>query len=237
MRVLLVEDEADLGEAIKRILSQEKYIVDWVQNGDEAWSYLQNKWTNYTLAIFDWLLPGLSGIELCRRLRQQNSSLLVLMLTAKDQLEDKVEGLDAGADDYLVKPFRRAELLARIRALQRRSPQLQAQKLQLGGLILDYSTRTVCVQANLGQQQVIPLTTKEFQILEYLMEHPNQILTSEQIRNQIWEIGAEPVSNVVAAQIRLLRRKLELLNCGELIETLHGVGYCLNSHAAKQLIQ
>ncbi|PSF25392.1 DNA-binding response regulator, partial [Aphanothece hegewaldii CCALA 016] len=235
MRVLLVEDESDLGEAIKRILIQEKYIVDWVQNGDEAWSYLQNKWTNYTLAIFDWLLPGISGIELCQRLRKQNSSLLVLMLTAKDQLEDKVEGLDAGADDYLVKPFLRAELLARIRALQRRSPQLQAQKLQLGGLILDYSTRTVCVQAIRGQQ-FIPLTTKEFQILEYLMEHPNQILTSEQIRNQIWEIGAEPVSNVVAAQIRLLRRKLESLNCGDLIETLHGVGYRLNAYATKQLI-
>jgi DNA-binding response OmpR family regulator len=233
MRVLLVEDEADLGAAIKRILSQEKYIVDWVQNGDDAWSYLQNQWTDYTLAIFDWLLPGLSGIELCRRLRQQNSSLLILMLTAKDRLEDKVEGLDAGADDYLVKPFLRAELLARIRALQRRSPQLQAQKLQVGKLTLDYSTRTVSIQSYPEQQQVIPLTTKEFQILEYLMEHPNQILTSEQIRNQIWEIGAEPVSNVVAAQIRLLRRKLESLHCGDLIETLHGVGYRLSSHATK----
>lgn len=233
MRVLLVEDEADLGEAIKQILIQEKYIVDWVQNGDDAWLYLQNKWTDYTLAIFDWLLPGLSGIELCRRLRRQNSSLLVLMLTAKDQLEDKVEGLDAGADDYLVKPFLRAELLARIRALQRRSPQLQSQKLQINRLTLDYNTRTVYVEANFGQKQVISLTTKEFQLLEYLMEHPNQILTSEQIRNQIWEVGAETVSNVVAAQIRLLRRKLELLHCGELIETLHGVGYRLNSHAAK----
>lgn len=233
MRVLLVEDEVDLGEAIKQILIQEKYIVDWVQNGDEAWSYLQNKWTDYTLGIFDWLLPGLSGIELCRRLRTKNSPLLILMLTAKDQLEDKVEGLDAGADDYLVKPFRRAELLARIRALQRRSPQLQSQKLQVNRLTLDYNTRTVYVEASDGQKQVISLTTKEFQLLEYLMEHPNQILTSEQIRNQIWEVGAEAVSNVVAAQIRLLRRKLELLNCGELIETLHGVGYRLNSHAAK----
>ncbi|GFE68510.1 two-component system response regulator RppA [Chroococcus sp. FPU101] len=233
MRVLLVEDETDLGEAIKRILTQEKYIVDWVQNGDEAWSYLQNKWTDYTLAIFDWLLPGLSGIELCRRLRTKNCPLLILMLTAKDQLEDKVEGLDAGADDYLVKPFRRAELLARIRALQRRSPQLHPQRLQVNRLTLDYGTRTVYVEAHFGQQQVITLTTKEFQLLEYLMEHPNQILKSEQIRNQIWEIGAEPVSNVVAAQIRLLRRKLETLNCGELIETLHGVGYRLNSHAAK----
>ena len=233
MRILLVEDEADLGEAIKRILSQEKYIVDWVQNGDEAWSYLQNKWTDYTIAIFDWLLPGLSGVELCRRLRKQNSSLLVLMLTAKDRLEDKVEGLDAGADDYLVKPFLRAELLARIRALQRRTPQIQSQKLQVSGLTLDYRTRTVCVQSVRGQQQVIPLTTKEYQLLEYLMEHPNQILTSEQIRNQLWEVGVEPVSNVVAAQIRLLRRKLESLNCGELIETLYGVGYRLSSYAAK----
>ena len=112
VRILLVEDEPDLGKAIERTLKQEKYVVDRVLNGTEAWAYLQNQWTQYTLAIFDWLLPGLSGLELCRRLRDRGHSLPVLMLTAKDSMEDKVAGLDAGADDYLVKPFGMAELLA-----------------------------------------------------------------------------------------------------------------------------
>ena len=225
MRVLLVEDEPDLGAAIKRVLNQNKYVVDWVLDGTEAWNFLNDQATQYTLAIFDWLLPGLSGIELLHRLRSQHSPLPVLMLTAKDQMEDKVAGLDAGADDYLVKPFGMAELLARLRALQRRSPQLQPQQLTVGNLTLDYSTRTVCFQNTLAEQQVILLTTKEFQLLEYFMKHPNQVVTSDQIRNYLWEVSAEPISNVVAAQIRLLRRKLASFGCDELIETLHGIGY------------
>ncbi len=234
MRVLLVEDEPDLGAAIKRILNQEKYVVNWVQDGTEAWSYLEDPQTQYTLAIFDWLLPGLSGLELCKQLRARHSPLPVLMLTAKDQMEDKVAGLDAGADDYLVKPFGMAELLARLRALQRRSPQIQPQQLTIGYLTLDYSTHTVCFQNPLGEQQVIPLTTKEFQLLEYFMKHANQVVTSDQIRNYLWEVSAEPISNVVAAQIRLLRRKLASFGCDELIETMHGIGYRFNpTHESK----
>jgi len=105
MRVLLVEDEPDLGEAIRRVLSREKYVVDWAQDGNEAWDYLDTHWVEYTIAIVDWMLPGITGIELCQRLRSHNNPLPVLMLTAKDRIEDKVIGLDAGADDYLVKPF------------------------------------------------------------------------------------------------------------------------------------
>ncbi|HEY9708248.1 MAG TPA: two-component system response regulator RppA [Oculatellaceae cyanobacterium] len=228
MRVLLVEDEPDLGKAIKQKLNQEKYVVDWVLDGTEAWDYLENHWTQYTLAIFDWLLPGLSGLDLLRRLRSRHSSLPVLMLTAKDRMEDKVAGLDAGADDYLVKPFGMAELLARVRALQRRSPQLQPQHLQVGGLTLDYGTCTVCFQNTSGKQQVIPLTNKEFQLLEYFMKHPNQIVTRDQIRNQLWEVNVEPISNVVAAQIRLLRRKLAEYGCDRSIETVPSMGYRLN---------
>jgi len=224
MRVLLVEDEPDLGRAIKRTLNREKYIVDLVLDGAEAWHYLDN-WTQYTLAIFDWLLPGMSGIELCQRLRQQHNSLPVLILTAKDRMEDKVTGLDAGADDYLVKPFGMAELLARLRALQRRVPQIQSQQLQVGNLTLDYQTHTVCARDSLGTQQVIVLTAKEFQLLEYFLQHPNQIVTSDQIRNQLWEVNAESVSNVVAAQIRLLRRKLAQSGSDRFIETVHGIGY------------
>lgn len=229
MRLLLVEDEPDLGSAIKRTLNQEKYVVDLVLDGAKAWGYLENHWAQYTLAILDWSLPGLSGLELCKRLRIRSSPLPVLMLTARDRLEDKVTGLDAGADDYLVKPFGMAELLARVRALHRRSPQLQPQQLQVGSLTLDYGTRAVYRFASKGSKQVIPLTNKEFQLLEYFMKHPNQIVTSDQIRNQLWEVNADTTSNVVAAQMRLLRRQLVLVESDHLIETIHGTGYRLNA--------
>ncbi|WP_013323863.1 two-component system response regulator RppA [Gloeothece verrucosa] len=228
MRILLVEDEPDLGEALKKALNQKKYIVDWVQDGAEAWTCLESQWTEYNLAIVDWLLPGISGLDIIKRLRKQKNSLPVLMLTAKDQMEDKVIGLDAGADDYLIKPFGMAELLARLRALGRRSPQLQPQQFQRGLLILDYGTRTVYYK----NHQTLPLTTKEFQLLEYFFNHPNQILTSEQIRNHLWEMGEEPLSNVVAAQVRLLRRKLETVGSKNSIETVHGVGYRFNLNLA-----
>ncbi|WP_414574856.1 two-component system response regulator RppA [Anabaena sp. CCY 9402-a] len=228
MRVLLVEDEPDLGTAIKRTLTQQKYLVDWVIDGNEAWAYLESSWTQYTLAIFDWMIPGISGLELCQKLRYRHNPLPVLILTAKDRMEDKVMGLDAGADDYLVKPFGMAELLARLRALQRRSPQFQPQELTVGKLTLDYGNSKVISRGIAGNKQEIILTNKEFQLLEYFIKHPNQILNSEQIRYQLWEVNAEPVSNVVAAQVRLLRRKLANSGCENMIETLHGLGYRFN---------
>ena len=225
MRIILVEDETDLGFAIERTLSQKSYVVDWVQDGNIAWDYLENCWTQYTLGIFDWLLPGLSGLELLKRLRQQNNPLPVLMLTAKDTMEDKVIGLDAGADDYLVKPFGMLELLARLRALQRRSPQLQPQQLQVGNISLDYKTNSVWLTEAGVPKQSVSLTAKEFQFLEYFMRHPGQIITSEQLLAQIWSLEAEPMSNVVAAQVRLLRRKLTALGGERLIKTVYGLGY------------
>lgn len=233
MRILLVEDEPDLGAAIQRVLKREKYIVDWVQDGSEAWGYLDQTWIHYNLAIFDWMLPGLSGIELCQRLRQRNAPLPVLILTAKDRIEDRVAGLDAGADDYLVKPFGMAELLARIRALQRRSPQIQPPQLQVGDLMLDYGKHTVSCQRS-GRQHLIVLTSKEFQVLEYFMQRPGQVITSEQLVNQLWEVGAEPTNNAVAAQIRLLRRKLAEVGYDTLIETVHGMGYRFHNADAPQ---
>lgn len=228
MRILLVEDEPDLGTAIQRNLSHHKYIVDWVQDGEAAWDYLNDSHICYNLAVFDWLLPRLSGIELCQRLRTSNNPLPVLMLTAKDRMEDKVMGLDAGADDYLVKPFGMAELRARLRALQRRSPQLQPLQLQVGHLRLDYATATISVQIIPGETQAIPLTAKEFQLLEHFMHHPNQLLSREQLMNQVWDIQADPSSNVVPAQMRLLRRKLAEYGCEGLLETVYGLGYRLN---------
>lgn len=225
MRILLVEDEADLGTAIKRTLHQHGYVVDWVQDGMEAWYYLDDQQTEYNLGIFDWLLPGLSGIELLQRLRSKQENLPVLMLTAKDTINDRVTGLDAGADDYLVKPFGMEELLARLRALQRRSPNLAPQQLQVGNLILDYSSNQVWIIDKTVQTRQITLTLKEFQLLEYFMRHPQQILTREQLLAQLWEWGTEPVSNVVAAQIRLLRRKLAQQGIEDMIETVYGLGY------------
>ncbi len=233
MKVLLVEDEQDLGTAIKWALKQEKYIVDWVQDGTEAWNYLENQWTQYTLAVLDWMLPGLSGLELCQRLRAQNNALPVLILTAKDRTLDKVMGLDAGADDYLVKPFEMEELLARLRSLQRRSPQCQPQQIQIANLVLDYTTRTVYAQDISGDQQSIPLTKKEFQLLEYFVSHPTHTVSSDHLLYQLWEGNAAPMSNVVAAQMRLLRRKLSERGCHDLIETLPSIGYRLNPKYAK----
>ncbi len=227
MRILLVEDEEDLGKALQRSLKQEKYVVDWVQDGAEAWNYLTSSEVDYALAIVDWMLPSLSGLEICKRLRSHGNSLPVLMLTAKDQLEDRVMGLDSGADDYLVKPFGMVELMARLRALLRRPTQVQPQILQVGNLILDYGKSTILI-ANLSERsEGLMLTTKEFQLLEYFMQHPNQILTRDQIMNRLWEFQSEPASNVVAAQIRLLRKKLAEHSCD--IETIYGLGYRLNS--------
>jgi DNA-binding response OmpR family regulator len=227
MRILLVEDEPDLGAIIQRTLQREKYVVDWVMNGEDAWDCLESAWTTYTIGVFDWLLPGLSGLDLCKRLRARNNPMPVLMLTAKDQIEDKVLGLDAGADDYLIKPFSNAELLARLRALQRRSQTLQPSQLQLGNLTLDYSISAVFI-GSASTKQEVPLTAKEFQLLEYFMQHPSQLLSRDQIMNQVWELNADPTSNVVPAQMRLLRRKLENYGCDNLIETVYGVGYRLN---------
>lgn len=229
MRILLVEDEPQLGMAIKQILTQEAYIVDWVLTGTEAWNYLDSQWIQYTLAIFDWLLPGISGLELCKRLRARNNPIPILILTARDRMEDKVAGLDAGADDYLIKPFRKEELLARLRALQRRSPQFQLQQLKVNGFTLSYSDRTVSRELPNEERLAVMLTMKEFHLLEYFMKHRDQIIVRDRLMNQLWEVSSEPTSNVVAAQIRLLRRKLAEIGGENLIETVYGMGYRLNT--------
>jgi two-component system Ni(II)/redox-responsive regulator NrsR len=225
MRVLLVEDEEDLGRAIEQVLTSEKYIVDWVTDGDRAWYCLESQWADYSVAIFDWLLPKCSGIELCQRLRACHNPLPVLMLTALGQPENRITGLDAGADDYLVKPFVMAELLARLRALQRRAPQLKPQLLSVGIFTLDDANTRLRVTVPNQPPREIPLTLKEFQVLAYLMEHPDRILPGRKLRDQLWNLNEEPISNVVAAQIRLLRRKFERYGCDCPIETVRGQGY------------
>jgi DNA-binding response OmpR family regulator len=224
MHLLLVEDEPDLGYAIQSALLRRNYVVDWVQDGELAWNCLDRLAHNYTIAIVDWMLPKLSGLEICQRLRSHQNPLPVMMLTAKDSLSDRVIGLDAGADDYLVKPFGMEELLARVRALQRRSPTFQPPHLQVGQLMLDYTNFTV-FNLTLTPPQPIILTAKEFQLLEYFMQHPHQILTHDQIRTRLWDLEDNTISNVVAAQIRLLRRKLSESGFPNAIETIRGFGY------------
>jgi two-component system, OmpR family, Ni(II)-responsive and/or redox-responsive regulator NrsR len=234
MRILLVEDEDDLGLAIKQVLISEKYVVDWVTDGTQAWHCLESQWTDYTLAIVDWLLPGLSGLELCQRLRLHQNALPVIMLTALGQPENRIAGLDAGADDYLVKPFIMDELLARLRALQRRSPQLSPANLTVAGFTLDAANNVLQIDSPLNAPQDIPLTNKEFQLLTYLMQNPDCIISGSKLRSQLWDIDEEPISNVVAAQMRLLRRKLAQHGCTCPIETISGAGYRFNTQPPAQ---
>ncbi len=233
MKLLLLEDEADLAIAIQKTLRSQHYVVDWVSDGKVAWDSLQ-KGELYQMAILDWMVPGLSGLEICQRLRKQENSIPVLMLTARDRMGDRVAGLDAGADDYLVKPFGMEELLARIRALLRRPSQMQSTSLSLAGLTLNYQTFSV-VKSNSESDPFKndsnpeqTLTAKEFQLLEYFMQCPNQVLSQDQIRDRIWGFEDDTISNVVASQVRLLRRKLEALGCCDRIETLRGLGYRFN---------
>ncbi|MCG9883980.1 MAG: response regulator transcription factor [Cyanobacteria bacterium] len=225
-RLLLLEDEPDLGAALQRVLERERYVVDWVTEGDAAEAYL-DRWS-YGVGIFDWMVPGRSGLDLCRHLRQRGSSMPVLILTARDRLGDRVEGLDAGADDYLIKPFGMAELLARLRALLRRAPHQVRSVLVAGPLRLDPATAILTYQSqgpSATVERTAELTAKELQLLELLMTHPGQIVSRDALLDRLWEAAAEPSSNVVAAQVRLLRRKLALLGCDRAIETVYGLGY------------
>jgi DNA-binding response OmpR family regulator len=224
MKILLVEDEPDLGRLLQKSLARHQYVVDWVQDGEAAWGWLNYPQAGYTLAIVDWMLPKLSGIELCQRLRASAQNIPIIMLTARDRMEDKIVGLDAGADDYLIKPFGLEELLARLRALQRRSTSFQSAQLQVHGLALDYSANALKT-THIKETQSVNLSAKEFQMLEYFFQHPGQLLTHDQIRNRVWEMNSEAFSNVIAAQVRLLRKKLAELGYENAIETVRGLGY------------
>lgn len=218
MRLLLVEDEENLAHALKDVLTAAGHVTDVVYRGDDGWDLAQT--VAYDLLILDWMLPGLSGIELCRNLRRSGKSIPVLMLTAKDLSLDKVQGLDAGADDYMIKPFDTAELLARVRALLRRPTSFQDQVIEADGVRLDLQTMTAYREG-----KAIALNRKEFQLLEYFLTHPGQALTRDQIIERLWEIGEEPESNVVAAQVRLLRQKIDQGFSKPLIHTVYGIGY------------
>ncbi len=220
MRLLLVEDDLRLASTLAQGLREHGYAVDCSAEGQEALQLAELE--PYDLMILDWMLPGVSGLEVCRSLRRRQSQLPVLMLTARDAIEDRVLGLDSGADDYLVKPFALQELLARLRALLRR-PEGSSRDpiLRVGELCLDPGTREVRLR-----DQPISLTNKEYLLLEYLLRNPNQVLSREQISAHIWDYDFSAMSNVVDVYVRSLRRKL---NDDGFIRTVRGAGYQLLS--------
>ncbi len=218
MRLLLVDDEVELAEPLQRLLTSQGYVVDIAHDGEQGLSLATGG--GYDLLILDWMMPCLSGVEICRRLRQNSDSTPILFLTAKDTLDDRVEGLDSGADDYLIKPFELRELLARVRALLRRSPVVESRRLVFADLELDRDNQ-VAYRAG----RTIPLSEKEYQLLEYFMRHPHQLLTHDRIYRHLWPTEDTPISNALVAQIRLLRRKIDPNSVVSLINTVYGKGY------------
>lgn len=219
-RILLVEDEPRMGEAIRRVLVAEHYAVDVAPDGASALAYLDQH--AYDVVVLDRVLPDVGGLDIVRRMRAKRLVTPVLMLTALSALEHRIEGLDAGADDYLAKPFAFSELLARLRALSRRSPELVGERLVAGDIELDPDRHQVTIG---GRSEL--LSAREYALLGYLMRHAGQVLTRQQILDSVW--GAEPdvYSNVVDLYIHYLRRKLEVLGRRNVLRTVRGVGYAL----------
>ncbi|MGB3693117.1 MAG: response regulator transcription factor [Spirulinaceae cyanobacterium] len=223
MRILLVEDDDRIAKPLAEALKNEHHLVEIAGDGIEGWEYAQG--AEYDLILLDLMLPKLDGIELCKRLRKAKSQALILMLTARDTIDDKVIGLDAGADDYLVKPFKVKELAARIRALSRRNHELKPPIISYQELQLNPSTGEVTYEGNL-----LLLTPKEYLILEYFLHHPKQILTRSAILDKLWEFDKSSGEGTIKTHITNLRSKLKAVGSkGNLIETVYGIGYRLGS--------
>ena len=221
MLILLVEDDPAQLEPLRAALTKAGHTIDAIEDGETAqWLFSQK---DYDLLILDWMLPKVSGVDLCQEYRRVGKTSPVLMLTAKDTISDKVYGLDAGADDYLVKPVDIVELLARVRALRRRSPLWQGDKLTLADLHLDLNNLTL--ERN---QLTSQLSGREFQLIEYLMRHPRQILSHNQIEQALWGWGTEPESNAVTTLVRRLRQRLQTVESKDWLENVYGMGYRLN---------
>ena len=218
--ILVVEDEVKLAQFIELELKYENYRVTVANDGLSGLSAARE--SNPDLVILDWMLPGASGLDICRRLRTTGSKVPIILLTAKDDVEDRVKGLDAGADDYVVKPFSVEELLARVRAHLRRNSEQDADSLEFADLRLNRSTREVYRGSRL-----VELTAKEFDLLEYLISHPRQVLTRDQILERVWGYDFMGDSNIIEVYIRYLRLKLEENKEKRLIQTVRGVGYVL----------
>jgi two-component system, OmpR family, manganese sensing response regulator len=220
MLILVVEDDPAQLEPLQAALSQAGHVVDAIEDPGIAQWLMGEK--EYDLLIFDWMLPQISGVSLCRQYRRCGKTSPVLLLTAKDTTGDKVNGLDAGADDYLVKPVDLLELLARVRALGRRSPLWQGDILCALALKLHLTSLTL----ERGAEK-IQLSAREFQLIEYFMRHPNRILSRNQIEQALWSWGTQPESNAVTTLVRRLRQRLEAVGAKDWLETVYGMGYRL----------
>jgi DNA-binding response OmpR family regulator len=219
-KILLIEDDIKLAQFIEMELSCEGYEVKIAHNGLDGLT--QARQFPPDIIILDWMMPGLSGVEICRRLRSTGSKVPIILVTARDDISDRVAGLDAGADDYVIKPFSIEELLARIRTHLRRNKEENGSQIQFEDLTLNRLTREVFRSAKL-----IELTVREFQLLEYLMIHPQQVMTRDQILEKVWGYDFIGDSNVIEVYIRTLRQKLEVDDTSRLIQTVRGVGYVL----------
>ncbi len=227
MRLLVVEDEPRISKFICQGLSEAGYAVDATYDGKEANEYTLS--ADYDLIILDIMLPGIDGLSLLKQWRAYGNHTPVLLLTARDSLDDRVEGLDTGADDYLVKPFAFTELLARVRALLRRPPLQIDNVIKISDLVLDNKTHEVRRGGHL-----IELSQREFMLLNYLMRHPNQILTRTQIAEHIWNFDFASDSNIVDVYIGYLRRKIDRNFTPALIRTVRGMGYRISTEAGNE---
>ncbi|MDB4978956.1 MAG: winged helix family two component transcriptional regulator [Candidatus Peribacteria bacterium] len=222
MRILVIEDHQKIAESIQKGLKAEGFAVDFVCDGMEGQKQIERRPDIYDLVILDRMLPGKDGLAVCRDLREIGIELPILMLTAKDAMEDRVDGLNGGADDYLVKPFAFEELLARVRTLLRRPKSALPPVLKVHDVVLDPAKNNI-----MRGSRNITLTTKEFALLEYFMRHPNQVLTREQIVHHVWDATFDPFSNVVDVHMKNLRAKLHANNDEPILETIRGAGYIL----------
>lgn len=223
MRVLVVEDEPRMAALIRQGLEEDAYAVDVVGNGLEVFDWVQA--AAYDMLVLDIMLPGMNGIEVCRQLRAKGYMMPILMLTAHDTLQDKVKGLDSGADDYLIKPFAIEELTARLRALSRREGPSKTIELRVGDLILDTATK----RAHRGDIS-FDLTGKEYMLLETLMRHPGQVLSREQIIAHVWDMDFDSGSKLIEVYIHALRKKLDEGFGEKLIHTIRGLGYRISDN-------
>jgi two-component system response regulator MprA len=218
-RILIIEDDQAILKLLQRGLAYEGYTVDVATDGRAGLNLARDHAPD--LVILDWMLPGMDGLEVCHRLRM-GGKMPILMLTAKDTIQDRVQGLDAGADDYMIKPFNLDELLARVRALLRRTQPERVQVLKFADLTLDTGTR----EATRGDR-TIPLTAKEYELLELFLRHPKQVLTREVIFDRVWGYDFGGESNIIEVYVRYLRQKTEEKGEPRLIHTVRGVGYVL----------
>lgn len=218
MKVLIVEDEYNLADVIKERLEKEKLTVDIVEDGEEGYYYASTN--TYDLIILDVILPNMSGFQILNKLRTDNINSKIIMLTARSTIEDKLNGLENGADDYLTKPFHMDELLARVNIQLKRNG--NKNNLSFGDLVLNTTTlKVTCAKTN----EVVELIKKEFQLLEYFINNPNQVLSKEQIYDRVWGIENEIESNNLEAYLSFIRRKLRVIESKVVIKSVRGIGY------------